>query len=184
MRGGGLRLAAWCDAGGDFTLPITSSDHDLLFVSQRYAVFLNMQNSHKTADTLWVFHLWNLPFLYVLVYISVYRSSRRYAPQDDKSVISSDRRESRNLNHANITNIPDPGHKKGLFSGRRSHFPIRGQENGRFSGPPVQPSVPIKEKPPQNAVARLWGLLRPVNCPRKPALSWTGSNNPKWSYHG
>ena len=29
---------------------------------------------------------------------------------------------------------PDPGHKKGLFSGRRSHFAIHGQENGRFSG--------------------------------------------------
>ena len=24
---------------------------------QRYAVFLNLQNSHKTAGTLWVFHL-------------------------------------------------------------------------------------------------------------------------------
>ena len=24
----------------------------------------------------------------------------------------------RHLNHVNITNIPDPGHKKGLFSGR------------------------------------------------------------------
>ncbi len=67
----------------------------------------------------------------VLVYISVYRSSRRCAPQDNKIVISSDRRESRDLNHANIQ---DPGHKKGLFSGQRSHFPIRGQENGRFSG--------------------------------------------------
>ena len=86
---------------------------------------------------------------------------------NSSSVISSDRRESRNLNHANITNIPDPGHKKGLFSGRRSHFPIRGQENGRFSGPPVQPSVPIKEKPPQNAVARLWGSEPTPSLKRK-----------------
>ena len=45
-------------------------------------------------------------------------------------VISSERRESRDLNHANITNIPYPGHKKGLFSGRHSHFAIPGQENG------------------------------------------------------
>ena len=36
--------------------------------------------------------------------------------------------------HLHRTNIPDPGHKKGLFSGRRSHFAIRGQKNGRFSG--------------------------------------------------
>ena len=70
----------------------------------------------------------------MLVYISVYISSRRCVPQDDKSAVSSDRRESRDLNHASITNIPDPGHKKGLFSGRRSHFAILGQENDRFSG--------------------------------------------------
>ena len=57
MRGGGLRLAVLCDAGGDFALPITSSYHDLLFMLQRYAVFLYLQNSHKTAGILWVFHL-------------------------------------------------------------------------------------------------------------------------------
>ena len=57
MRGGGLRPEVLCDAGGDFALPITSSYHDLLFMPQIYAVFLNLQNSHKTAGTLWVFHL-------------------------------------------------------------------------------------------------------------------------------
>ena len=45
MRGGGLRLAVCCDAGGDFALPITSSDHDLLFMLQGYAVFPNLQKS-------------------------------------------------------------------------------------------------------------------------------------------
>ena len=34
---------------------------------------------------------------------------------DDKSAVSSDSRESRDLNHANITNILDPGHKKASF---------------------------------------------------------------------
>ena len=32
MRGGGLHLEVWCDAGGDFALPITSSVHDLLIM--------------------------------------------------------------------------------------------------------------------------------------------------------
>ena len=34
-------------------IPSTNSPMTL----QRYAVFLNLQNSHKTAGTLWVFHL-------------------------------------------------------------------------------------------------------------------------------
>ena len=49
-------------------IPSTNSPMTL----QRYAVFLNLQNSHKTAGTLWVFHLWNLPFCIVLVYIFIY----------------------------------------------------------------------------------------------------------------
>ena len=51
MRGEGLRLAVWCDAGGDFALPITSSYHDLLFMLQRYAVFLYLQGLYFSTST-------------------------------------------------------------------------------------------------------------------------------------
>ena len=49
-------------------------------------------------------------------------------------VISSDRRESRDLNHANITNIPDPIHKNAPFIGRQAHFNGLIHENRRFHG--------------------------------------------------
>ena len=50
MRGGGLRPEVWCDAGGDFALPITSSVHDLLIMLQRYAVFLYLQNLYLSTS--------------------------------------------------------------------------------------------------------------------------------------
>jgi len=46
-------------------------------------------------------------------------------------VISSDRRESRDLNHANI---PDPIHKNGPFHGRQVHFSVPVHENSHFYG--------------------------------------------------
>ena len=61
-------------------------------------------------------------------------SSGKPITSEFHTVISSERSESRNLNHANIANIPDLVHKKGFFSGQHSHFAILGQENGRFSG--------------------------------------------------
>ena len=48
-------------------------------------------------------------------------------------------------NHANITNIPDRGHKKGFFSGRHSHFAILVQENSPFYGQQAHFSVPVQE---------------------------------------
>ena len=38
------------------------------------------------------------------------------------TVISSEQSEPRNLNHANITNIPNLGHEKGPISGQRAYF--------------------------------------------------------------
>ena len=49
-------------------------------------------------------------------------------------VISSDRRESRDLNHANITNILDPGHKNCPFHGREAQFSFPIHEIGHFYG--------------------------------------------------
>ena len=38
------------------------------------------------------------------------------------------------LNHANIRNIPDLGHKKGFFSGREAQFAVHIHENKHFHG--------------------------------------------------
>ena len=40
----------------------------------------------------------------------------------------------RHLNHANITNIPDPIHKNGPFHGRQVHFSVSVHENSHFYG--------------------------------------------------
>jgi len=41
---------------------------------QRYAVFLNLQNSHKTAGTLWVFHI--DPSLMLRMTVKLYKYKR------------------------------------------------------------------------------------------------------------
>ena len=43
-------------------------------------------------------------------------------------------RSRRHLNHANITNIPDPVHENALFYGRHAHFSIPIHENSHFHG--------------------------------------------------
>ena len=70
MRDGGLRPEVWCDAGGDFALPTTSSVHDLLIMLQRYAVFLYLQNLYlstsKSCIKMGIPSLNELPIIYHL----------------------------------------------------------------------------------------------------------------------
>ena len=51
MRGGGLLPEVWCDAGGDFALPITSSVHDLLFMLHKMCSFSLFQNLYLSTST-------------------------------------------------------------------------------------------------------------------------------------
>ena len=73
MRGGGLRPRVWCDAGGDFALPITSSYHDLLIMLQRYAVSLYLQGLYFSTSTrcikMGTYHL--TTFLYFIYLLNV-----------------------------------------------------------------------------------------------------------------
>ena len=48
-----------CDAmlAGTSHYPLHRPTTTYYLYCTRYAVFLNLQNSHKTAGTLWVFHL-------------------------------------------------------------------------------------------------------------------------------
>jgi hypothetical protein len=81
---------------------------------QRYAVFLNLQHSHC--------HLFR------------WCSSGKPITSELHTVISSERSESRNLNHANITNIPDLIHENAPFCGQKAHFDGLIHENRRFHG--------------------------------------------------
>ena len=125
-----------CDAmrAGTSRCPLHRPSTTYYLYCIRCAVFLYFKTytyQLQQGVSKWVLNLWNQPFCIVLVYISVYRYSRRCAPQDDKSVISSDRRESRDLNH---TNIPDPVHENALFCGRKPHFDGLIHENRHFHG--------------------------------------------------
>ena len=81
--------------------------------------------------------------IYFCLQILRWRSGWQGHAQDDRVTLRmTGSRSGWHLNHVNITNIPDPVHKKGFFSGRHSHFSIHGQGNGRFSGQE-------KKKPPQ-----------------------------------
>ena len=62
----------------------------------------------------------------MLVYIFIVISSELH------TVISSERSESRNLNHANIANIPDLVHENRHFHGRKAHFSVPIHENRHF----------------------------------------------------
>ena len=106
MRGGGLRPEVWCDAGGDFALPITSSDHDLLIMLQRYAVFLYLQNLYLSTSKRCI--KMGIPslksaILYCVSLFIPFSKIRCYRPGWQS-------------NHANITNIPNSHPRKQPFS--------------------------------------------------------------------
>ena len=66
----------------------------------------------------------------ILYNVSLYFNPSSRAP----TVISSEQSEPRNLNHANITNIPNLIHKNSPFHGRHAHFSVPIHENRHFYG--------------------------------------------------
>ena len=66
----------------------------------------------------------------ILYNVSLYFNPSSRAP----TVISSEQSEPRNLNHANITNIPNLVHENTPFCGQKAHFDGLIHENRRFHG--------------------------------------------------
>ena len=123
MRGGGLRLG--CDAmqAGTSHYPLhrpTTTYWLCCKDIQFFSICKTCTYQLQKGVSKWVFHLWIQPFCIILVCIFRLQILRL--------------RSGWHLNHANITNIPDPVHKNSPFHGRQAHFSVPIHKNGHFHG--------------------------------------------------
>ena len=109
---------------------------------QRYAVFLYLQNQYlstsKSCIKMGIPSL-NSAILYIIsLYFHCHLERASYCHffhyRSSGKPITSERSESRNLNHANITNIPDLIHENTPFYGQGTHFPVPIHKNRHFYG--------------------------------------------------
>ena len=75
----------------------------------------------------------------ILYIVSLYFNPSSRAP----TVISSEQSEPRNLNHANITNIPNLVHENTPFCGQKAHFDVRIHKTALFVDKTQQSKVAI-----------------------------------------